>query len=714
MRGIRSIRAFAVVVVLLAGGPAGAVNSSADDPLGMGRALLAAAQSEAPAEVFERVQRAQGFDIAPVPPSPLASIDAPDPIAPALGSLIGAARTAERLREEAVAGLSAAERSAILDALHVARPAADAGDGSTSVLAINAMGLNPSVSSIAAKVDMIKLQRAAAVILRAIDVAGPMLRRRTNAQLVQSACGASGDMVFESSDCQIMVGGPGANTYGEEVDPLLLVDLGGDDTYTNDTGVANTEVRIVVDVAGDDTYDRQGSDDAPGTEQLAIYGQGVGAIGVGVLADLGGNDRYAVGMTTSAPDPGPAARPAAAVGQGWGVAGVGVLVDVGGANSFSLRASSTGGAASVMGQGQGQLGVGALLSLSPEQIAGTGDSYDASATSTLHRIQQTDHFSRFSIGSTSALVQGSGDQAGSGVLVDAAGNDTYAVTATGASASILAQGASRSAAAALVDLAGDDIMSVAAIGDARLSLVTTNPSLCWTATVVVTTSATEAYGHGGTSGGAAVLADGGGNDTRTLTAHSRAEAIATVTSEVDCSALGGNTATATANTGDGRVIGQGAGSSNGIGLLTDVGGDDRNELDASSEAHATAQAFAPGLITETPSANAGTAAARGQGFSTSAIGVLTDAFGDDSYGARSATAASETTSAGTSEEGAPGTIEVHGWGGPGYALFVDLDGDDSYDAGPDSAAADESCWSNTATGRGYDIHLTAPPPAGCS
>ncbi len=85
----------------------------------------------------------------------------------------------------------------------------------------------------------------------------------------------------------ILVGNAGANRY-EDVPILALIDIGGDDDYIfrrPTEGLGQRPLQIIVDLAGDDLYQCEG-----------ISGPGSGVMGIGVLLDRRGNDRYCQGL----------------------------------------------------------------------------------------------------------------------------------------------------------------------------------------------------------------------------------------------------------------------------------------------------------------------------------------------------------------------------------------------------------------------------------
>lgn len=152
-----------------------------------------------------------------------------------------------------------------------------------------------------------------------------------------------------------------ANDTCDGTDALLVVDLGGNDTYTGGVAAATVSrpLGLALDLAGDDQYSSQ------------VPAQGAGLCGIGVLLDVAGNDTYT----------------AQHYAQGVGQFGLGVLVDLGGNDTYFNKYS---------GQGCGYFGVGLLF-----DVAGD-DSYKLYADG-----------------------QGLGGVNGVGVLADRTGNDKY-------------------------------------------------------------------------------------------------------------------------------------------------------------------------------------------------------------------------------------------------------------------------------------------------
>lgn len=159
----------------------------------------------------------------------------------------------------------------------------------------------------------------------------------------------------------LRVSGVGNDAVTE--DCALLIDLGGDDVYRNNAGgcrTAEAGIALCIDHWGNDQY----ISDRP-------YVQGFGFLGVGMLVDMAGNDRYV----------------ARHFAQGAGIMGVGVLWDLGGDDVYDAHAFV---------QGAGMFGLGLLL-----DDAGN-DQYDGAT-----------------------LCQGAATTMGLGVLSDLEGNDHY-------------------------------------------------------------------------------------------------------------------------------------------------------------------------------------------------------------------------------------------------------------------------------------------------
>lgn len=216
-------------------------------------------------------------------------------------------------------------------------------------------------------IDMSTLKGTAASIGHAIDRAD-----------LRSFAGAAGDLTVDTPIGRIAVrGGDTDHTYEDEEwhETLLLVDLGGDDTYRFPAGATTGiehGVAVVVDVGGTDDY---GYDEVPHARDEGPPGH------ARLPSDADGRNDPAAGATD-----GPWSRSRTSR-QGAGRLGIGMLIDLGpeGDRYRSLR----------MSQGYGALGVGLLYD------AGGDDVYEGEAA-----------------------VQGAAGF-GIGMLVDRGGNDRY-------------------------------------------------------------------------------------------------------------------------------------------------------------------------------------------------------------------------------------------------------------------------------------------------
>lgn len=161
---------------------------------------------------------------------------------------------------------------------------------------------------------------------------------------------------------RFVVAGFGNDTHTE--DAAFLVDLGGNDTYTNNaggTGSSAMRVAVCVDHRGNDAYRTPNRN----------YTQGFGFLGVGILADVAGNDVYEGKHFC----------------QGAGIMGTGLQYDKSGDDKYIAHAFN---------QGAAIFGIGMLLDMTGE------DYYD-----------------------TATLGQGGASTLGFGILCDMAGDDRY-------------------------------------------------------------------------------------------------------------------------------------------------------------------------------------------------------------------------------------------------------------------------------------------------
>ena len=209
------------------------------------------------------------------------------------------------------------------------------------------------VGALLGDVDVARMAEAAARLAATIEAAD-----------LGSVSPDAGELTVVTPIGRIGVRGGDDHVYdadGPLGDVLLLVDLGGDDTYRNSAGATSGPdrgVSVVIDVRGADTYgyaevpvpadigpdgharlpsDGGGRAASPPASLSRVSRQGVGRLGIGLLFDLG----VAVDSYRSL-----------RLSQGYGVLGVGVLFDEGGDDIYEAEA---------VAQGAGAFGIGLLI-----------------------------------------------------------------------------------------------------------------------------------------------------------------------------------------------------------------------------------------------------------------------------------------------------------------------------------------------------------------
>jgi len=210
---------------------------------------------------------------------------------------------------------------------------------------------------IGARADVAAFAAALARLQAAVEHALPDLRWAAETAPAKT-------MEWRTPLGRVRVAGHGSDRHTGDF--LLLIDLGGNDTYAevgyspalNASNIGG--VSVVIDLAGDDRV-----------RWRQTAGPGAGVFGINLWADLAGNDRYEGGN----------------LGQGAALLGAGLLWDMSGNDAYS------GGA---MVQGVGQYGIGALID------GGGHDVYQAQMAS-----------------------QGFGGPGGIGLLAELDGHDRY-------------------------------------------------------------------------------------------------------------------------------------------------------------------------------------------------------------------------------------------------------------------------------------------------
>lgn len=200
---------------------------------------------------------------------------------------------------------------------------------------IDAFDYCPEVDDVARTIDEASLWYAAQKSVQALDDARVALHGLGLDEIPDVA------FDWETPLGWIRIRGGGADTVDGD-GALLVVDLGGNDTYTGGVAAstAGRPLGLLLDMNGDDTYDSDGPAQGAGLTGVGIlidaagadtyrarhYAQGVGQFGLGLLADLGGNDHYFNRYS----------------GQGCGYFGIGLLFDVAGEDAYTLYADGQG------------------------------------------------------------------------------------------------------------------------------------------------------------------------------------------------------------------------------------------------------------------------------------------------------------------------------------------------------------------------------------
>lgn len=207
----------------------------------------------------------------------------------------------------------------------------------------------PRMLALAERVDFAALFQAAAILADFVEQAqGPVLQDLKGGGRRDTLLGP------------IVIAGPGRDRHTEEA--AVLIDLGGDDFYTSRAGSSGPgrPFSIVIDCGGNDAY-----------ESSRDFSQGCGRLGIGILADLDGDDQYLCQDW----------------GQGCAVLGVGILLDRNGNDVY---------------RGGDGVQAAALWGIALALEEGGEDAYGATA-----------------------LAQACGLPGGFALLADARGNDRY-------------------------------------------------------------------------------------------------------------------------------------------------------------------------------------------------------------------------------------------------------------------------------------------------
>jgi hypothetical protein len=247
----------------------------------------------------------------------------------------------------------------------------------------------------------------------------------------------------------ILVDTTGADNRHRLVDPLLVVDVGGDDTYEFVSRGERNRISVLLDIGGDDLYviERDGADPS-----AAI-------LGIGVLWDTSGNDSYrgghvaqasaAFGVAVLVDESGDNRCEAIGHSQAHGIAGAAVMITGEGADRYSAQTAAQGSA--------GPGGVALLMD------RGGDDHYWLSSTPLVRASAQLPDRNAslgqgVGYGIRVGREHGGPSAGGLGLLLDLAGNDHY-------EAQVFAQGAGyQQGVGVLVEFGGRDRFEAAWYG----------------------------------------------------------------------------------------------------------------------------------------------------------------------------------------------------------------------------------------------------------
>ncbi len=378
------------------------VNETLDHPLTLADRALRAEREFATDPAASARAAAAWLDVAAIAAAPtldaslVRTVGLPSEFLGPVQSLYHSWRTAEALRQAALAPLSDEERDLVKK--HGPKLYVDDAEEDEA---------GPLLAA-AKKIDLAKLLEAEVVLADAAALARTWISNLAGKQIDSTR--------FEQDGVSLEVGGPGPDSHSA----TLVIDTGGNDSYTG--------CSWVVDLGGDDTYRDCGSGllacglivDLAGNDRYlgGDFTEGGAAFGAALLLDVAGDDRYEAGQCS----------------QGAGVFGIGMLFDLAGRDAYR-------GDRFVQGFG-GVRGLGALSDVEGNDTYYAGGKFS-------HTPLLPENFQSLSQGFGFGL-RGANTSGGVAILCDHAGNDIY-------SAEIFGQGASYwFSLGILVDSAGHD------------------------------------------------------------------------------------------------------------------------------------------------------------------------------------------------------------------------------------------------------------------
>ncbi len=218
---------------------------------------------------------------------------------------------------------------------------------------------------------------------------------------------------------RVVVSGP-QNDIHDYAEALLVIDFGGDDTYSGRIAAnagPDLPISICIDISGNDLYENtdqniasQGSGivghgvlvdlDGNDTYKSHSFSQGLGFFGTGILYDKNGDDKYENMIS----------------GQGCGYFGIGLCLDQTGDDKYYIT---------YRGQGNGNSGgIGALINYSgnDEYVA---ERYEAEKNPNGLLMVGSNHAQGAGSGRRGDVTDGSAWAGGLGIIMDIEGDDIY-------------------------------------------------------------------------------------------------------------------------------------------------------------------------------------------------------------------------------------------------------------------------------------------------
>lgn len=380
----------------------------ASDPLAIGMALMLAQRPVAP-----------GVFGAPV------DVRGTWPLRVQIGRVLAAIGQADRLRTQALVRMPVdATPSLLLHQVLGAQEAPDVAGG-------------PDYRRLLSMVDRQTLFAGMLHLAEAVEA------------LDQYLANASGDLPaiawqWDTPIGQVVIDTTGRDTERRIQDPLLVVDVGGNDTYLFPARTATNRIAVLLDRGGNDRYVAL----APGADPSSAV------LGYGILWDSEGDDRYQgtdlsqsaalFGAALHLDDVGQDVYSATGFSQGFALAGVALLLSGGGNDRFSALTHAQGsagpeGVAVLIDTGGNDhylLGNDPLVmpssqlaerNVSMGQGAGRGERASAGGNPSttggigvLFDLAGDDHYT------AQVFAQGAGYYEGVGLLIDGGGRDMFA------------------------------------------------------------------------------------------------------------------------------------------------------------------------------------------------------------------------------------------------------------------------------------------------